>query len=124
LIFIRAEGNDEIPWIPLPYSCFPTNNGVIITGTQAGTCNGIAGTFGIGGAVDASGNFYLAGETNGMELPITAGVIQPTTGPEFSTTNQNHVAGIRGLIAKFNPVTTKGGTSLAYVTYPGGANNE
>jgi len=87
---------------------------------QAGTCNGIADTFGIGVAVDASGSFYLAGETNGMELPTTAGVIQPTTGPEVSTSNQNHVAGIRGFIAKFNPVTTKGGTSLAYATYLGG----
>jgi hypothetical protein len=84
------------------------------------SCYHIADTFGIGVAVDASGNFYLAGETNGMELPTTAGVIQPTTGPVSSADEQARVAGIRGFIAKFNPVTTKGGTSLAYATYLGG----
>jgi hypothetical protein len=91
---------------------------------QGETCYGIADTFGISVAVDASGNFYLAGETNGMELPTTPGVIQPTTGPERSASQQNVVAGIRGFVAKFNPVTTNGGTSLAYVTYLGGSTVE
>lgn len=91
---------------------------------QGETCYGIADTFGISVAVDASGNFYLAGETNGMELPTTPGVIQPTTGPERSASQQNIVAGIRGFIAKFNPVTTAGGSSLAYATYLGGSTVE
>jgi hypothetical protein len=91
---------------------------------QGETCYGLADTFGISVAVDASGNFYLAGETNGMELPTTPGVIQPTTGPERSASQQNIVAGIRGFIAKFNPVTTAGGSSLAYATYLGGSTVE
>jgi hypothetical protein len=84
------------------------------------SCYHIADTFGIGVAVDATGDFYLAGETNGMELPTTAGVIQPTSGPVNSAGEQATIAGIRGFIAKFNPVTTKGGSSLAYATYLGG----
>lgn len=84
------------------------------------SCYHIADTFGIGVAVDPTGNFYLAGETNGMELPTTSGVIQPTAGPVNSANEQATIAGTRGFVAKFKPVTTEGGSSLAYATYLGG----
>ena len=38
-------------------------------------------TWGTGIAVDANSYFYLVGETEAGELPTTAGVIQPTSGP-------------------------------------------
>jgi hypothetical protein len=74
-----------------------------------------------GVAVDASGNFYIVGETNTTSLPTTTGVIQPTTGP----VNLNNPLALalyvqRGFVAKFTPVTTSGGALLAYATYLGG----
>jgi len=72
-----------------------------------------------GVALDADGNFYIVGNTNGTSLPTTAGVIQPTTGPVQST-NPLALQLQRGFVAKFNPVTASGGASLAYSTYLGG----
>jgi hypothetical protein len=72
-----------------------------------------------GVALDASGNFYIVGETNAMFLPTTAGVIQSNTGPAQSN-HYRRTAAVRGYIAKFNPVTASGGASLAYATYLGG----
>jgi hypothetical protein len=72
-----------------------------------------------GVAVDASGNFYIVGDTNAMGLPTTAGVFQPTPGPA-SSGNPLMTSAVRGFIAKFNPVTAAGGSSLAYATYLGG----
>jgi hypothetical protein len=74
-----------------------------------------------GVAVDASGNFYIVGETNTTSLPTTTGVIQPTTGP----VDPNNPLALalyvqRGFVAKFTPVTTSGGALLAYATYLGG----
>ncbi len=79
--------------------------------------NQLTGVNGV--AVDASGNFYIVGETSSMFLPTTAGVIQPTTGPAQSN-NPRALQGQRGFVAKFNPVTATGGASLAYSTYLGG----
>jgi hypothetical protein len=76
-----------------------------------------------GVAVDANGNFYIAGTTNEGLLPTTAGVIQPTTGPLGPGAmggNQTIQSGSRGFVAKFNPVTATGGATLAYATYLGG----
>jgi hypothetical protein len=77
-------------------------------------------------AVDAGGNFYIAGITDGSALPTTAGVIQPTSGPlavpnTLETGNTPMLNALRGFVAKFNPVTAPGGASLAYGTYLGGA---
>ena len=69
-------------------------------------------------AVDQSGYFYLIGETQAGKLPTTAGVIQPTSAPLGST--GTYVQVWRGFVAKFNPVTTAAGVSLAYATYLGG----
>jgi hypothetical protein len=83
------------------------------------TCpSGCGQTWGTGVAVDANGYFYLVGETSAGDLPTTAGVIQPTSGPLGST--GTYVEAWRGFIAKFNPVTATGGASLAYATYLGG----
>jgi len=131
-------------------SCFPTTNGAVIGGIQPVggdpqfafvaafdptgaqllystlfgdlnfqctiACGG--DTYGTGIAVDASGYFYLVGETMASNLPTTAGVIQPTGAPLGNPAT--YVQAWRGFIAKFNPVTSAGGASLAYSTYLGG----
>jgi uncharacterized protein (TIGR03437 family) len=56
-------------------------------------------TEGVGIALDAAGNAYIAGDTNTTDLPVTPGAFSPK--------------GIGAFVAKI----TAGGTSLAYVTY-------
>jgi hypothetical protein len=144
------DGTPSDPAGPDPYTCFPTTNGAVIAGTNPnggdapqysfisvfdptgahllysslfGDTNGSSGGNGsawtTGVNVDASGNFYLVGWTASPNLPTTAGVIQPTTGP-VRTGDPSTLAEVRSFIAKFNPVTTTGGASLAYATYLGG----
>ena len=132
------------------YPGFPTTGGAVIGGTQPGGggpqyafvaafdpaganllystllgdtnfqcvigCGGP--TYGTGVAVDANGYFYLVGETMASNLPTTAGVIQPTGAPLGNPAT--YVQIWRGFVAKFNPVTSAGGASLAYATYLGG----
>jgi uncharacterized protein (TIGR03437 family) len=69
-------------------------------------------------AVDSTGAFYLIGYTKAGKLPTTPGVIQPAGAPLDA--NGVYVLAFRGYIAKFNPVTSAGGVSLAYATYLGG----
>src|ERR1035438_8585091 len=75
-------------------------------------------TYGTGIAVDTNGYFYLVGETKASTLPTTAGVVQPTGAPLGNPAT--YVQAWRGFVAKFNPVTSAGGASLAYATYLGG----
>jgi hypothetical protein len=84
-----------------------------------GCLNGCGATWGTGVTVDASGNFYLVGDTMAGKLPTTAGVIQPV-GVPLDPTNGVYVTAWRGFVAKFTPVTSAGGASLAYATYLGG----
>jgi uncharacterized protein (TIGR03437 family) len=56
-------------------------------------------TGGVGIAVDAAGNAYIAGNTGATNLATTAGVLSPTGSGAF--------------VAKVNP----GGTALSYLTY-------
>jgi len=68
--------------------------------------------------VDSSGYFYLIGETTAGKLPTTLGAFQPTGAPLDNT--GSNVTAYRGFIAKFNPVTSTAGSSLAACTYLGG----
>ncbi len=131
-------------------SCFPTTSGAVIAGNQPVggdpqfafvaafdptgaqllystlfgdlnfkciiACGG--GTYGTGVTVDANGYFYLVGETQASNLPTTAGVVQPNGAPLGNPAT--YVQAWRGFVAKFNPVTSAGGASLAYATYLGG----
>jgi uncharacterized protein (TIGR03437 family) len=131
-------------------SCFPTTSGAVIGGNQTVggdpqfafvaafdptgahllystifgdlnfkctiACGG--DTYGTGIAVDANGYFYLVGETRASNLPTTAGVIQPTGAPLGSPATL--LQAWRGFVAKFSPVTSTAGASLAYATYLGG----
>jgi uncharacterized protein (TIGR03437 family) len=131
-------------------SCFPTTGGAVIGGNQTVggdpqfafvaafdatgaqllystlfgdtnfkciiACGG--GTYGTGVTVDANGYFYLVGETQASNLPTTAGVIQPNGAPLGNPATS--LQAWRGFVAKFNPVTSPGGASLAYATYLGG----
>jgi uncharacterized protein (TIGR03437 family) len=130
-------------------SCFPTTTGAVIGGDKPGgrspqyafvavfdaagahllystlfggldfACdNGCGDAWATGVAVDANSYFYLIGETKAAKLPTTAGVIQPTGAPLGST--GTYLQADRGFIAKFNPVTSAGGVTLAYCTYLGG----
>ena len=128
-------------------SCFPTTGGAVIGGDKTGggspqyafvaafdqtggqllystlfgdylNFNGSGGTYATGVTVDRNGYFYLVGETQAAKLPTTAGVIQRDAAPLGST--GTYVQAWRGFIAKFNPVTSAGGASLAYATYLGG----
>ena len=133
--------------------CFPTTSGAVIGGNATGggspqyafvaafdpagsqvlystifgdlngfKCpNGCGSTWATGVAVDANGYFYLVGETQAGRLPTTAGVVQPTGAPLDS--EGAYVLGSRGFIAKFAPVTSAGGVTLAYATYLGGQTN-
>ena len=130
--------------------CFPTTGGAVIGGNQTvggdpqfafvaafdptgahllystifgdtnfkcvGGCGG--DTYGTAVAVDSNGYFYLVGETRAASLPTTAGVYQPNAVPLNS--GATSLQSWRGFIAKFNPVTSTSGTSLAYSTYLGG----
>ena len=71
-------------------------------------------TYGVGVAVDASGNFYLAGDTQNDGLPVTAGAFQHYIG----NTNPLLSSNSRGFVAKFSPVSS--GATLLYATYLGG----
>jgi uncharacterized protein (TIGR03437 family) len=141
--------SDKLAYYSFP-SCFPTTGGAVIGGNQPiggdpqfafvavfdptgahllystlfGDLN-FPCTIGCGGdtyatsvAVDQNGYFYLVGETQAGKLPTTAGVIQPTGAPLGST--GAYVQADRGFIAKFTPVTSAGGVTLAYATYLGG----
>lgn len=128
-------------------SCFPTTNGAVIGGNATGGRSpqyafvaafdptgahllystlfgnlyfdaGNGDTWATGVTVDPNGYFYLVGETQAAKLPTTAGVIQPNGVPLGST--GTYVQAWRGFIAKFNPVTSSSGASLAYATYLGG----
>jgi uncharacterized protein (TIGR03437 family) len=130
--------------------CFPTTSGAVIGGNTTGggspqyafvaafnpagsqllystifgdlngfkCTNGCGSTWATGVAVDGNGYFYLVGETQAGKLPTTAGVIQPTGAP--LDTNGAYLPASRGFIAKFAPVTSAGGVTLAYATYLGG----
>ena len=131
-------------------SCFPTTGGAVIGGSQPTggdpqfafvavfdptgahllystlygdlnfkCINGCGGdTYATSIAVDQNGYFYLVGETRAGSLPTTAGVIQPIGGG--LDPNKVYLQSWRGFIAKFNPVTSAGGVTLAYATYLGG----
>ena len=126
--------------------CFPTTSGAVIGGNRTGggspqyafvaafdptgaqllystifgDLNTTAGgtTYGTEVAVDSNGYFYLVGETTAGKLPTTTGAYQ-TSGAPLDPTG-TYVEAWRGFVAKFNPVTSAGGASLAYCTYLGG----
>ncbi len=61
--------------------------------------------------VDAAGAAYVAGQTNSVDFPVTAGVVQPARAGSNGTD---------AFVAKLNPA----GTAFEYVTYLGGAGQE
>jgi uncharacterized protein (TIGR03437 family) len=97
----------------LLYSSLYGGLGSTATGSDGKPGNNGA-TYGAGVAVDASGNFYLAGESSTNQLPVTPGAFQPYTSSATVTTLA------RGYVAKFSPVGSSGGASLLYATYLGG----
>jgi hypothetical protein len=68
---------------------------------------GTADDYGLGIAVDAAGNAYVAGQTFSGDFPITAGAFQPSYQGGFGD----------GFVTKVNPT----GSALSYSTFLGGA---
>ena len=83
--------------VPLPVNLFHLNPDANVE------------TIGVGTAVGPDGNLYVVGETNTIDMPISAGAAQPLIGGE-----------VDGFIARID--TTKSGSAgLIYSTYIGGA---
>jgi uncharacterized protein (TIGR03437 family) len=109
-------------------AAFDPSGAQLLYSTLFGDLNGFSCTYGCGDAwatgvaVDRNGYFYLVGETQAGKLPTTVGVIQPVGAPLASIggSTGTYLQAWRGFVAKFNPVTSAGGASLAYATYLGG----
>jgi len=86
----------------------PSGN-ALLYGTYLGGSGGAVGSFeaGTGIAVDATGAAYVAGATNSINFPVTAGALQLT----------NMGGGGDAFVAKLNPA----GNALVYATYLGGS---
>jgi uncharacterized protein (TIGR03437 family) len=68
--------------------------------------------------VDSNGYFYVIGDTKAGKLPTTPGAFQTTSAPlDYSGSN---VTAYRGFVAKYSPVASASGPSLAACTYLGG----
>jgi uncharacterized protein (TIGR03437 family) len=109
-------------------AAFDPTGAHLLYSTAFGDLNGFSCTYGCGDtdgtgvAVDANGYFYLVGATMAGKLPTTVGVIQPVGAPlgSIGGSTGTYVEAWRGFVAKFNPVSSAGGASLAYATYLGG----
>jgi hypothetical protein len=107
-------------------SVFDPTGAKLLYSTLFGDLNDLQGSavdspgssYAAGAVVDSNGYFYLFGDTEAGRLPTTLGVVQPTSSPLDPT--GGHVANSRGYIAKFNPVSSTGGSSLVWATYLGG----
>jgi uncharacterized protein (TIGR03437 family) len=107
-------------------SVFDPTGAKLLYSTLFGDLNDLVGSavgspgssYAAGAVVDSNGYFYLFGETEAGKLPTALGVVQPTSGPLDPT--GGHVANSRGYVAKFNPVSSTGGSSFAWATYLGG----
>jgi hypothetical protein len=75
-------------------------------------------TVGTAVAVDASGNFYLGGQTQDGQLPTTGGAVQPVPGPSIDANGDPN--GIRAYVAKFSPVGVASAPTQVFGTYLGG----
>ena len=89
-----------------------------LNGLKSSTTTSRGDALATGIAVDSAGYFYLIGETTAGRLPTTLGAFQPAGAPLDGT--GSNVTAFRGYIAKFNPVTSAAGSSLAACTYLGG----
>jgi hypothetical protein len=107
-------------------SVFDPTGSTLLFSTLLGDLNGVGPnavdgsgpTYATGITVDAAGNFYAIANTLGIALPTTSGVVQPT--PNGINAAYRVSVGPRGYVAKFTPVTTPGGPTLAWGTYLGG----
>ena len=82
------------------------SGGALSYSTYLGGSGTIASEQANGIAVDASGNAYVAGVTNSVDFPVTAGVLQA----QFKGVSD-------AFVAKLNPT----GSALVYGTYLGGS---
>src|SRR5713101_6136271 len=72
---------------------------------------GLNEDFGLGVAVDGSGNAYITGETQSTDFPTSAGALQTSCGGIFC---------FRAFVTKLNAA----GSALVYSTYLGGTGGE
>jgi len=89
-----------------------------LNGLKGSPTGSSGGTLATGMTVDSNGYFYLIGDTTAGKLPTTLGAFQSSSGP--LDTSGSFVTAYRGFIAKFNPLASASGASLAACTYLGG----
>ena len=82
----------------------PTGTGLVYSTYLGGSRT----DYGLGLAVDASGNAYVTGYTSSTNFPTTPGAFQTTA------------SDVNGFVTKLNPI----GTDLAYSTYLGGSSSD
>ncbi len=70
--------------------------------------------------VDASGNAYIAGNTNDPSFPVTTGVLQPAFGGALPDTSGTGAFTNDAFLAKINPTAT----TLVWATFLGGTSND
>lgn len=78
-------------------------------------------SYGTAVAVDAAGNFYLAGWTSSGYLAVTTGAVQtsPASCVALLGNGDNNLSGNCGFVAKFSPVGGANPPTLTYSTYLG-----
>ena len=126
-IAVDATGNAYVTGVTFYTPFFPTTPGAYKTPACGGVCpfvtklnptgsaliyssffggSGFQDQSGLGIAVDAAGNAYVAGRTNVSDFPTTAGAFQPVKSSSFYD----------AFVTKLNPA----GSGLVYSTYLGG----
>ena len=90
----------------------PSQSGAasLVYSTYLGGNVGDGADFGYGIAVDGAGNAYVVGTTESTNFPVTAGVVQPTSGGGTGDT----------FVTKLNA----DGSALVYSSYLGGSNSD
>lgn len=122
---VYVTGDTETTDFPTTSGAFQTTNSAggkafaakfdfIQSGTQSltystflGGTDGPDGENGMGVAVDANGDAFIAGETSASDFPTTSGALSTTPGSD----------NWHGFLTQLNP----GGTGLLYSTYLGGS---
>jgi hypothetical protein len=91
----------------------PTGSALVYSTFLGGTTSESNGTT---IAVDASGNAYVAGNTQATDFPVTSGAFQTSPGGGYYGNCSGTIPSVDAFVAKLNPT----GSGLIYASYLGG----